>query len=272
VTNDSTVRNDPKSTLQGLEVHGAWIRHFRTPENDRFYGLAFDFVAESLGPPGDHPVVDAGCGSAHKSVLLARRGYQVVGVDFSDAILEEARAAVAASGFAGQVTLQVEDLTSLHFPARSARSVVCWGVLMHVPEVEVAVAELARIVAPGGTLVVSEGNFRSVQSVCLRCIKRVIGHPRSVVTRTRTGIETWETTDSGRLMTRQADVPWLVAEFQRHGLQLTKRRAGQFTEIYTLFRWKPLRSFIHAFNDVWFRWIRWGGPAFGNILVFVRHV
>ena len=42
---------------------------------------------------------------------------------------------------------------------------------MHVPAVEKAVAELSRIVAPGGTLIISEGNKRSIQAFCLRTLK-----------------------------------------------------------------------------------------------------
>ena len=71
-------------------------------------------------------------------------------------------------------------------------------------------------------------------------------------------------------MTRQADIPWLIAEFERHGLRLSRRRAGQFTEIYTVLPWRWPRRIVHALNHAWFRFIRRGGPAFGNLLVFVR--
>ncbi len=64
--------------------------------------------------------------------------------------------------------------------------------------------------------------------------------------------------------------PWLIAEFERNGLRFVRRRAGQFTEIYTILPWRWLRRIVHSFNHAWFRWVRRGGPAFGNLLVFVR--
>ena len=88
--------------------------------------------------------------------------------------------------------------------------------------------------------------------------------------RTLAGIEFWEETSTARLMTRQADIPWLIAEFRRHGLELVDRRAGQFTEIYVLLPWKPLRLLVHAINNLWFRRIRLAGPAYGNLLVLRR--
>jgi len=70
--------------------------------------------------------------------------------------------------------------------------------------------------------------------------------------------------------TRQADIPWLIREFEKHGLKLRRRRAGQFTEMFILLPWKPLRSLVHAANNLWFRMGGAGGPAFGNLLVFER--
>lgn len=258
---------EPKKTLQAMEVHSAWTRNFRTSENDRFYNLAFDYVATVFGR-GAGTVIDAGCGSAVKSIHLAKRGFGVRALDFSDAILEEGKRAAADAGCDDRITFERADLTDLTVASGSATGILCWGVLMHIPDVEKAVAHLARITAPGGRLVVSEGNFRSLQSRLLNGLKRLLG--RSPGTRARAGLEYWEETSNGKLMTRQADIPWLIAEFEKHGLRLVTRRAGQFSEIYTILPFKPLRTFVHVFNNMWFRWPRFGGPAFGNLLVFER--
>ena len=252
MTLDAGTREEPKSTLQGMEVHSAWVRQFRSGENDPFYSLAFDWVASVFGPPDQAPVVDAGCGSGTKSFELVKRGYRVRAMDFSASILEQA------------------DLTALSLPTSSVRRAVCWGVLMHVPDIAAAVGELSRILAPGGTLVVSEGNVRSLQAIVLRWLKRLLGRERAEVVHTPAGIEFWEQTSTTRLMTRQADISWLVGEFGRHGVELVERRAGQFTEVYMLLPWKPIRTLIHACNNFWFRWIRFPAPAYGNLLVLRR--
>jgi SAM-dependent methyltransferase len=264
-------RDAPKQTLQTLEVHNHWSGIFRTSENAPFFGAAFDLIAKHYGDPTLGPVVDAGCGSGTKSLQLASRGYSVIGLDISEAVLREARLATLKAGLADQVTLQVEDLTRISFAANSQSRVLCWGVLMHVPDVEAAVSELARITAPGGTLVVSEGNMRSCQATLLRCLKTLLGRNRAEINKLAAGIEFWEETGSGRFMTRQADIPWLIGEFERHGMTLIQRRAGQFSEIYTSLPWRPLRWVVHQINQIWFHCIRWGGPSFGNLLVFKKN-
>lgn len=270
MTIDASTRQEPKSVLQGMEVHDGWIRHFRGSENQPFYDLAFDFIASKFGPPGERQVVDAGCGSGTKSLQLARRGYRVLGLDLSHSILEQARASARDTGLESTLEFKQADLTRIDLPSASVSRAICWGVLMHVPGIESAVAELARILEPGGILVISEGNKRSLQAVFLRTLKRLLGRERAEVLHTPAGIEFWEQTSTGRFMTRQADIPWLIREFERHGLKLEERRAGQFTEVFILLPWKPLRTLVHTFNNLWFRAVHRPAPAFGNLLVFRR--
>jgi ubiquinone/menaquinone biosynthesis C-methylase UbiE len=267
---DAETRLEPKTTLQDMEVHSIWVRQFRSGENAPFYKLAFDHIASVFGTRNDETVFDAGCGSGTKSFELARRGYRVRAMDFSATILEQARAAAAEQGYSDRISFCQGDLTALSLPSCSVHRAVCWGVLMHVPDIGAAVAELARITAPGGRLVVSEGNARSLQAFTLRWIEKLLGRERAEIMRTPAGIEFWEETSTARLMTRQADIRWLIAEFRKHGLHLVERRAGQFTEIYVLLPWKPLRMLVHAMNNFWFRWIRLAGPAYGNLLVLQR--
>lgn len=265
---EASREHEVKATLQEMEVHDAWASGFRTSENEPFYELAFDYVARIYGPPGIEPVLDAGCGSGTKTIHLVRRGYPVVAVDISERILEVARRAMAAQGLQERVQHEWQDLTAMSFRDASFARVLCWGVLMHVPEVEKAIAELTRVTRPGGTIIVSEGNARSLQAVALRAVKRLLGRERAEVRRSPAGVEFWEETSSGRLVTRQTDMGWLVGTFRAHGAELVARRAGQFSEIFTLLPWRPLRRLVHLFNNFWFRRIRLPGPAFGNVLVF----
>jgi 2-polyprenyl-3-methyl-5-hydroxy-6-metoxy-1,4-benzoquinol methylase len=267
--NDRT-RSEPKTALQDMEVHDTWSRDFRTPENAPFFDLAFDHIARRLGPPGSSPVLDAGCGSGTKSLLLAGRGYSVIAVDFSVPIVEAARRAVLAAGFDSRIRVEQGDLTALALASGSTRRIVCWGVLMHIPAVHSAVAELARVLEPGGVLVISEANLRSVQATVFRWLRRLLGRRSTTQLRTPAGVEFWESTASGRVMTRQADIAWLVGECRQAGLELLERRAGQFTELYTMLPLKALRRLVHAFNNFWFTHVRFAGPAFGNLLVFVK--
>ena len=258
-----------KKTLQDMEVHNSWTSGYRTPENEWFYNLAFDYLAGTYGSPGTEAVLDAGCGSSTKSIHLARRGYSVVAVDVSEKILECACRAVAESGLQNRVTHQWTDLTAMPFDDGAFGRVLCWGVSMHVPDVEKAIAELTRVTRPGGTIILSEGNMRSLQAVSESWLKSLLGrHTR--MRRTTAGKECWEETSAGSLVTRQTDMRWLIRVLEAHGAELVSRRAGQFTEIFTLIKWRPARMLVHAFNNFWFRWIRFPGPAFGNLLVFKK--
>jgi ubiquinone/menaquinone biosynthesis C-methylase UbiE len=270
MTVDRRLREEPKTLLQDREVHAGWISDFRGRENAPFYNLAFDFIARRFGPPGSQPVLDAGCGSGTKSIRLARRSYRVLGLDISKTMLDDARAASSQAGTSALTEFCQADLTRIPLKTGSISNVVCWGVLMHVPQIERAVAELSRVLSPGGILVISEGNRRSLQAVGMRAAKRMVGRRRAVQVATAAGLEFWEETSTGRLLTRQADIPWLVREFERHGLRLETRRAGQFTELYTRVPWMPVRWLIHRFNNIWFSALRSGRPAFGNLLVFRR--
>ena len=249
-------------------IHQKWVANYRTAEMRWFYEMAFDQIAERLNAPIDSMILDAGCGSCAKSILLAARGFRVTACDYSSNALELAAETVRAQGLADRITLQREDLTGLSFPDGAFQYVLCWGVLMHIPDLRRALSELARVVRPGGVLVLSEGNMYSIQAMAWRWLRKLLRRERRKVARVAGGIEHTEETSQGNLLIRHTDIPWLIGECERLGLQLDARVPGLFTELFTAVSWPPLRRLIHAFNEVWFRYFRLAGPAYGNILFF----
>jgi SAM-dependent methyltransferase len=121
-------------------------------------------------------VLDVGCGASRVARLVRRAsGARTVGLDLSLRSLREGRAA-------GGGPLVQGDNLALPFRSGCADLVVSNGVIHHTPDARAAFRELARVVRPGGTLVVSvydrHGWYRPVWhtvGAAVRALRRVIG-------------------------------------------------------------------------------------------------
>jgi 2-polyprenyl-3-methyl-5-hydroxy-6-metoxy-1,4-benzoquinol methylase len=105
-----------------------------------------------------HPrakVLDVGCGTGVVTLALAERHFDVQGIDHSPEMLELARAKARDKGLAN-VALEIGDAANLRFPDASFRGVTCQGMLHHLPAIRPALAELARVLEPGGFFFISE--------------------------------------------------------------------------------------------------------------------
>jgi 2-polyprenyl-3-methyl-5-hydroxy-6-metoxy-1,4-benzoquinol methylase len=99
-------------------------------------------------------VLDAGCGVGYGSAMLAGAGAgEVVGLDLSATAIEAARDAAPANA-----SFVVGDVHALPFDAGQFELVVCFEVIEHVESQDDVIAELARVLAPGGVLAISSPN------------------------------------------------------------------------------------------------------------------
>jgi SAM-dependent methyltransferase len=98
--------------------------------------------------------VDIGCGAGMDLLLAARRvgpRGRAIGVDMTDAMIERARGSAAALGLK-HVEVRKGDATQLPVEDASVDVVISNGVLNLVGEKDLAFAEVARILRPGGRL------------------------------------------------------------------------------------------------------------------------
>jgi SAM-dependent methyltransferase len=102
---------------------------------------------DSLPPSA---VLDAACGTGRHSRVLSARGHRIIGVDRSPEMLERARRNVGAGEF------REGSLTALPLAAGSVDAAVCALALVHLPDVDDAIRELARVVRPGGRVIISD--------------------------------------------------------------------------------------------------------------------
>ncbi len=99
-------------------------------------------------------VLDAGCGAAYGSAMLARAGAAAVtGVDVAESVLEAAR-----DGLPAEVTLEVGDVRKLSYEDGAFDMIVCFEVIEHVEDPGSVLDELRRLLKPGGVLLVSSPN------------------------------------------------------------------------------------------------------------------
>jgi 2-polyprenyl-6-hydroxyphenyl methylase/3-demethylubiquinone-9 3-methyltransferase len=124
-------------------------------------GPRVDFYLKALGNLEGRLVLDAGCGGGLVARELAAAGARVVGVDRSLGSLGVARRAAGRRGpdpegvprSLGSFHPAQGRLERLPFAGASFDAVVAADVLEHLPDLPAAVAELARVLAPGGSLV-----------------------------------------------------------------------------------------------------------------------
>lgn len=270
---DQKDSQDVARTLSTKDVHKKWEADYRTRANEPFYEMVFnDFEPIFRLASSRSLILDAGCGSCRHSIRIAGRGFKVLGVDFSEAALRSARESVHANLMDDRIHLQRASLLSLPLRPETLDVVLCWGVLMHIPELERALDELERVIRSGGYLIISEVNMRSLQAITLRFLKRMLRLERAELRQTPAGIEVWTVTEQGRLLTRETRIPWLIYQLEKRGFILRTRCAGQFTEIYTRINSPAIKAAVNKFNRFWYRYFTFPLPAFGNILLFEKEV
>ncbi|WP_017596208.1 class I SAM-dependent methyltransferase [Nocardiopsis potens] len=163
-----------------VEGYRIWSATYDGP--NPLFDLDAPFIRRVAGalPPGD--ALDAACGTGRVAELLAGQGYRVTGVDVSPEMLEGARRRVPGAGF------RVGDLYRLPAGDGSADLAVCSLALTHLPDLGPALAEFARVLRPGGHLVVTDVHPERVARGLVPPVRLADGSPaRLVAHRHRTG-------------------------------------------------------------------------------------
>jgi SAM-dependent methyltransferase len=121
-----------------------------------YYSTYVDFVARSSGRSTGR-LLDIGCGNAWSSYTFAIRGFETTGVDLN-------RQAFEPPVFRSRLTLREGSVLSLPFEDASFDLVASYQMLEHVPDPELALREMLRVVRPGGTVTIVSPNLLSVLS------------------------------------------------------------------------------------------------------------
>lgn len=139
---------DPDSTVSVSDHRAAQIRMIQN---------SLTFASLSTDDPSKWPksVVDVGCGIGGSSRYLAKKfGASCVGITLSPVQAERANALAAAQGLADKVSFQVADALEQPFPDGQFDLVWSMESGEHMPNKPKFVGELARVAAPGGTIII----------------------------------------------------------------------------------------------------------------------
>lgn len=139
---------EPTPEVAPVAGYAIWAESYDEPGNP-IVALEESAVAGLLDGIAPGAALDAGCGTGRHARRLVALGHSVSGVDLTPEMLEHARTNVPEASFA------VADLRELPFAEASFQLVVCGLALAHLPSLDQAVGELARVLTPGGRLIIS---------------------------------------------------------------------------------------------------------------------
>jgi ubiquinone/menaquinone biosynthesis C-methylase UbiE len=117
------------------------------------------FCVDLLGlGPDLHATLDVGTGTALIPIEIGRRvpSARIVAVDLASSMRRLADRNVEHAGLSGVIEVEMADAKRLPYPDGAFRCVVSNSILHHVPDPEQAIAEMRRVLAPGGVLFVRD--------------------------------------------------------------------------------------------------------------------
>ncbi|GAA1590443.1 hypothetical protein GCM10009678_85980 [Actinomadura kijaniata] len=155
--------------LDTVEGYRAWAGTYDDPGNAAFADEAV--VGEIVDGLPAGVALDAACGTGRFARSLAGRGHRVIGVDSSAAMLDVARERVPEGEF------RVGDLRALPVADDGVDLAVCALALTHVRDLGPVMGEFARVLRPGGHLVVSDVHPEAVARGSIPSLRDAGGRP-----------------------------------------------------------------------------------------------
>jgi ubiquinone/menaquinone biosynthesis C-methylase UbiE len=185
---DPTAERDRAALERTLEARGERSRSFFDsvgPEWDALRKVFHDDVLRAravtrmIAP--EQRVADVGTGTGILATELARLGLRVIGIDNSSRMLDAARSNLESEGLLGQVDLRRGEAHRLPVEDDAVDAAFAHMVLHYLPSPAEALREMARIVRPGGTVVVVD--FLQHEHEWMRQELRVVwlGFPKDTV-------------------------------------------------------------------------------------------
>ncbi|MEL7153182.1 MAG: class I SAM-dependent methyltransferase [Pseudomonadota bacterium] len=189
------------------QLAASWDARYQSGSFARRAAFFRDRVLPTLQPEGQW--LDAGCGSGYFARLLAETGATVHGVDGASEMVLAAQAAARDHPAQARLTFgQIETVEALPFETASFEGLLSLSVLEYVPDPQRALSDYARVLKPGGQMIVSvpyTGSLIRAIAGLRQRLKRQQGRGAAYL-------------DSSHFTVRRAEIAPMLAA---HGLTLT---------------------------------------------------
>ena len=114
-------------------------------------------VEAAVGENGKNKkVLDAGCGDGTYSIMFARRGFDVVGVDLSKNLVNFSRKRSESDRL--KIDFSQVDIDALPFKDNTFGTIICIETLEHMPDPIASLSEFRRVLKPLGRIVITVPN------------------------------------------------------------------------------------------------------------------
>jgi len=135
---------------------------------------AAELVVDMAAPRPGESLVDLGCGDGNATLLAAARGARVTGIDPASRLLEIAAKRAAERSL--DVTLREGAADAMPLPDASADVMISVFGVIFAPDAEAAAREMARVVAPGGRIVLSAWHPSGAIGDAARVRREAVGY------------------------------------------------------------------------------------------------
>lgn len=116
-----------------------------------------DLMIRSIQAQAGQQILDVGCGTGQPAVQLAQTsGAQVTGITVSESQVAAARERAAAAGLSAQVRFELVNAMELPYADASYDAAWAFESIFHMPSRVQVFREMARVVRPGGRIVVAD--------------------------------------------------------------------------------------------------------------------
>ena len=130
------------------------------PNLDFLFRQMLRLTLEEVDPEPGELILDVGCGKAIDGALLRKHGAEVIGLEPSRVMIARAREYISESN--AQIVIAQGIGENLPFKPHSFSKVMCKGALDHFLSPSETMEEIARVLKPGGEMIISIANFDSL--------------------------------------------------------------------------------------------------------------